>query len=203
MNDIDLEELGRMWRRDGAPADLAVFQRQAAKARLRALLLDRIELALGGMLVMAILFALIMAPGAASIAVCLLTALAIGFAGWRRHVQVVAAGDIAGETREQLIDGLIRQADARRKRAIEGLWSVIPGLVLGAAVSHLAAGDRPDAFAEAFVRSMLAWPAGVVTLGAVIGLGVWLFVQHRRSVSEVGRLGQLARAYRAEARQEG
>lgn len=200
MSPSDFDEIARLWQQEPSPDEERAFQQMARKASGRARWLDRAETGLAILLVAAVLIALFLAPEPATIAVGILTVVAISWSSWKRHMLGQVDAMVVDGDRRSFIDAAVAQVAASLRRSTFGLWLLLPGILLGALLRHSYDREGFDGFGEALLSAAADWPIGPAVVAAMILSFALLVRSNLRLRGELKRLRNLRDEYRREAK---
>jgi hypothetical protein len=202
MTDPELERLASLWR-EPDPAEQAVFERMARKARLQARLTARSDIALAIATAILLSLALWRHPNPVAIALGLVLYAAMLWLNWKRRAlrRMDALDGSAG--RQAFLDSAIGSARLKLRNIRLSYYAAIPFLLLGSLFLMTA---REAMGIEAAIAYFPAWVAtrrglGFVAMFALVA--VWLLYVRRRIRKEIARLETLKRAYEEEAGLDG
>jgi hypothetical protein len=203
MTGIDLEEYAALWQAEPTAAEEREFQAIAEGASRRAQFIQYAEHGLALLLLVAVVIAVVMAPAPATIAIGLLSIAALAWSSWRRHLLTQIALLVETSDRSRIVADAMVAARANLRRSTLGLWLFVPGILLGALLTHSfnQGGDLGD-FADAFLGGALRWPEGYAILFLVAALGFQLVRTNFGFRKELQRLESLQEDYREEAKRD-
>jgi hypothetical protein len=203
MTGIDLEEYAALWQAEPTQAEEREFQALADGAARRAQFVQYAEHGLAVMLLVAVLIAVVMAPAPATVGIGLLSIAALAWSSWRRHLLGQIAFLVETSDRSRIVAHAIVAARANLRRSTLGLGLFLPGILLGALLTHSfnQKGDLSD-FAEVFFGGALHWPEGYAILFLLVVLGAQLIRANIGFREELQRLESLQEAYREETRRD-
>lgn len=199
MSDIDLDRLGDLWRAEPDAEELRALRRAARKARIRGRVAAAFELALAGVMIVALIGVVLINPqprtGLAASAVILL--LLYSQTRQRRFRQIELKS-LTGDT-ATIIDQSVERVEAKLKRTRLGLLMTGPAVVFG---FLLAFALDVDGSGE-MLRGM--WGDGRTrTAASAVAIMVVLIAiaqtvtGFRQSKRELRRLRELQSSYRRE-----
>ncbi len=203
MTGIDLEEYAALWQAEPTAEEEREFQALADGASRRAQFVQYAEHGLALLLLVAVLIAVVMAPAPATIAIGVLSIAALTWSSWRRHLLTQIALLVETSDRGRIVADAMIAARANLRRSTLGLWLYVPGILLGALLTHSfnQGGDLSD-FTDVFLRGALVWPEGFAILFLLLVLGLQLVRTNIGFRKELQRLESLQADYREEAKRD-
>lgn len=199
MNDAELERLASLWRQ-ADPAEQAMFEKVARKARLKARLIGYGDSAMFAVLLIVLPLVVIRHWSVTSFTICLVILAIIVWGNWRRRLYREQSARIDTSRREAFLDSSIEGARARLRTVLFGLYMAIPLLLLTMLLlisSKLGVGLGP---AIARLPETLASKRGLIVASFFLLPLIWSILARRRVAAEIERLEALKRDYEAEGR---
>ena len=201
MTGADVDDLALLWQAEPSAAERREFRGLADKAERKAQFVQYAEHGLGFLLFLATLMAMFMAPAPATIAIGLVSIGALGWSSWKRHLLAQIALMMATSDRRELIGQAIERAAANLRRSTIGLCLFLPGLLLGALLTHsFNRGGDLDAFGSVLLRGAQTWPEGPIAVALLAIIAAQLIRTNLQLSKELRRLRGLQEEYREEAR---
>lgn len=196
MTDFDLDRLGDVWRQEPDPAEMAALRRTAELVSRRARTAQIADAALAIVVSGVVLMLAWSNPepatlviGGAAIALMLYTSIR------QRHLRRLELESLTG-TAEQMLDQSIARIRATLKRTRLGLYSAVPGILVG--VGFGAALDSGGGSGLSARLSAITW-APIAVAAAILAVMAAGFVYYlrmmRRDQSEMDRLIALRESF--------
>lgn len=195
----EFDEFASLWRQEPTAEERRAFAEMAERSRRRALLVDRAELGLAGLLVLAILGVLVLSPEPATAVVGFIAVVGLSWSSWKRHILHQTSAASAGGTPENYVGQQIVAARAVLARTRLGLlffWPfVLIGLLFGQSIRE--DGDLRG-FVDQLVERVTDVPTGPILTITLLLLYGMIIRSHRRLQAELVQLNLLQQDYRAE-----
>lgn len=200
MTQVDLKDIALLWQEEPTAEEQREFRGFADKTERRAQFLQFAELGLGLLLIVAVLVAIFVAPGPATLVVGALSITAIAWSSWKRHLLSQVAMLVETSDRHTLVGHALVLAKARLRRSTLGLWFLLPGVLSGAFFTHILDGGALAVFPKAVVERSVTLPEGPIVLFILLVVTAQMLRTNLRLGTEVARLEGLSEDYLAEAR---
>ncbi|TFI59225.1 hypothetical protein E2493_05095 [Sphingomonas parva] len=198
-SDLDLEKLAELWNEPDASTAEDV-DALARRARREARLMGWADTALAVIIVGSLVLGAMMKPSLPVAAGALLTIVMTLWLNWKRRNFRQINRTLAAATRTDFLESSIRLARTRLRRATFSLIT-FPPAILAALLYRVSTKGEIDHPVIAIVK----WAAslrGMVALGLLVLLFLWMLRSRRRQRDELRRLEEIHRDYAEEAERE-
>jgi len=199
MTDPELERLALLWRRTD-PAEQAMFEKVARRARLRARLIGYGDLVLFVVIFILLSVVVLRHWSPTSVAMALAILAVITWFNWRRRLYREQARTIDTSERQSFLDTSITSARARLRALLLGLYLTLPLMLL--TILFLISAEEGISLdaAMAHLPGRLQSRRGLVFLLCFLLPVIWAIPVRRRIKAEIERLESLKRDYEEEGR---
>lgn len=199
MTDAELERLALLWRR-ADPAERAMFEQVARRARLRARLIGYGDFVLFVVIFILLSVVVLRHWSLTSVATAIAILAVITWLNWRRRLYREQARTIDTSDRGRFLDTSITGARARLRALLLGLYLTLPLMLL--TILFLISAEEGiglDA-AMAHVPGRLQSRRGVIFVLCFLLPVLWVIPVRKRVKAEIERLELLKRDYEEERR---
>ena len=196
----DFDELMNAWR-ESSPLDDEQLVQIARRASIYGHFVKYADLGIAVLIALAVVVALALRPAPATIAIGSVTAGALVWASWKRHLVRRNASLRQLDAGSDFIAREIVRTDSELRRAELGLWFMPPATLLSGMLTYTFVHHGSlKGFGDAVLNALLSVPLGPAVIAAIMALILHQIRLLGRLKAERLRLQGLDREYQEEAR---
>jgi hypothetical protein len=198
----EYEELADLWTAAPSGEERRDLQRLFKRTPGRARVTQYGELVVVVLLAAAIMGAMALRLGPATLLTGGLVLLLLGWSAWKRHNLTNLALLIDQRDSHAFICSMVRSKEAEAKRSALGLAFILPGTLLTMLLGYSVRGHGEGADLASFLVSALTTPRGLIASAFLLCAVMILALSHMRLLDELRRLRDLRADYEEERRRD-
>lgn len=202
MTDPDLQHLADLWR-ESNPADQAMLDAMARKARRQGRLLAYADLALFGLIAGGTFFAVALEPSPVTAGIAVVMLLSTIYIMWKRRTIRQMSPSLDTADRRSFLASSVKIASANVRRITLSLTFLPVGIALA---SMFKIAMRSGGHIEHPVERFIAWGGstrGILTVSIGLLFVIYTYRSRLRAKAELARLRELQKAYEDETVRDG
>jgi hypothetical protein len=197
----DLDDFAKLWRHEPSPEEQRRLESLARSTSRRARRAQRVEIAGGALLLVAVMAAFYVSPAPATLLAGSVFAAVLIWSAWKRYRLHQVALIVETSDRNILIEKSITAAELRLRRSRLGLWFLLPGYLLSAMLNYSVLHDKLTGFLQTLVNQTIPLTAkGTLTFLLLTAAMAYFGYNHRQLRRELQNLRKLRQQYQDEAR---
>lgn len=197
----DLDDFASLWAEEPTPDQENELRAIAGRVSFRGLFLHYADLGLGVVIALAVIVALALQPAPATLAIGLLSAGAVLWSSWKRHVLRQIGSLLQTSSRTDLIELEIRRVTTELKRSLIGLWLAPPAMILFAMLAYsVKFGWSLSGFGQQMEAAFTSVAVGLPIIAAMLTVIVHQAQLVQRLRRQLRGLRRLRGEYQEEAR---